>query len=149
MCDTRNNYIFENLYFLLPLFWVHQNLSYGILIKLCSLSVGNSVKALYWIYWPGKGTATLVTGPDSRGVPLMSSIWSVRISAPCYVPGADGNKRCKQLRDQVLTDSKFNPLHVFQLLLNTAQFEFKLKEASAVWGFVKTWDGVIVNNNVI
>lgn len=43
-------------------------------------------------------------------------------------PSADMNKRCKQLRDQVLTDSKFHALAVFQLLLNTAQFEFKLKE---------------------
>ncbi|XP_052274369.1 WASH complex subunit 5-like isoform X2 [Dreissena polymorpha] len=43
-------------------------------------------------------------------------------------PSAETNKRCKQLRDQVLTDSKYSPLHVFELLLNTAQFEFKLKE---------------------
>jgi len=42
--------------------------------------------------------------------------------------GAEANKRCKQLRDQVHADSKYNPLLTFQLLLNTAQFEFKLKE---------------------
>ncbi|KAK3090762.1 hypothetical protein FSP39_014429 [Pinctada imbricata] len=41
---------------------------------------------------------------------------------------ADQNKRCRQLREQVLTDSKYNPLVVFQLLLNIGQFEFKLKE---------------------
>ncbi|XP_053393928.1 WASH complex subunit 5-like isoform X2 [Mercenaria mercenaria] len=43
-------------------------------------------------------------------------------------PSAEANKRCKLLRDQVLSDSKYNPLAVFQLLLNTAQFEFRLKE---------------------
>ncbi|WAR23300.1 WASC5-like protein [Mya arenaria] len=43
-------------------------------------------------------------------------------------PSGEANKRCKQLREQVLTDSKYNPLLVFRLLLNTSQFEFKLKE---------------------
>ncbi|GFW82443.1 WASH complex subunit 5 [Trichonephila clavipes] len=38
------------------------------------------------------------------------------------------NKRCRQLRDQVLSDSHYQPLQVFQLLLYTAQFELKLKE---------------------
>ncbi|KAJ9583230.1 hypothetical protein L9F63_022420, partial [Diploptera punctata] len=40
----------------------------------------------------------------------------------------EGNKRCKQIRDQVITDAKYNPLQVFELLLNTAQFELKIKE---------------------
>ena len=40
----------------------------------------------------------------------------------------EGNKRLKQVRDQVVTDSRYNPLSVFQLLLNIGQFEFKLKE---------------------
>ena len=44
--------------------------------------------------------------------------------------GADGNKRCRLLRDQVIQDSLFNPEQVFKLLLNTSQFEFKLKEVS-------------------
>ncbi|XP_067001738.2 WASH complex subunit 5 [Anabrus simplex] len=39
-----------------------------------------------------------------------------------------GNKRCKQIRDQVLSDSKYSPLQVFELLLNTAQFELKIKD---------------------
>ncbi|KAK3601512.1 hypothetical protein CHS0354_027658 [Potamilus streckersoni] len=43
-------------------------------------------------------------------------------------PSAEMNKRCKMLRDQVLADSKYDPLAVFELLLNTAHFEFKLKE---------------------
>ncbi|XP_035827087.1 WASH complex subunit 5 [Aplysia californica] len=43
-------------------------------------------------------------------------------------PSAELNKKIKQIREQVLTDSKFNPLVVFELLLNIAQFEFKLKE---------------------
>lgn len=45
--------------------------------------------------------------------------------------GAEQNRRCKALREQVLTDAKYNPLAVFQLLLNVGQFEFTLKEVSA------------------
>lgn len=40
----------------------------------------------------------------------------------------EGNKRCKQIRDQVTADAKCNPLQVFELLLNTAQFELKIKD---------------------
>ncbi|XP_047110859.1 LOW QUALITY PROTEIN: WASH complex subunit 5 [Schistocerca piceifrons] len=45
-------------------------------------------------------------------------------------PGAawDGNKRCKQIRDQVINDAKYTPLQVFELLLNTAEFELKIKD---------------------
>uniref|UniRef100_UPI00359007A0 WASH complex subunit 5 n=1 Tax=Myxine glutinosa TaxID=7769 RepID=UPI00359007A0 len=39
-----------------------------------------------------------------------------------------GNKRSRQVRDQVITDAQYNPLAVFQLLLDTAHFEFLLKE---------------------
>ncbi|XP_054154297.1 WASH complex subunit 5-like isoform X2 [Oppia nitens] len=38
------------------------------------------------------------------------------------------NKKCKQLRDLVIIESKYQPLVVFQLLLNTAEFELKIKE---------------------
>uniref|UniRef100_A0A3Q3NNN0 WASH complex subunit 5 n=1 Tax=Mastacembelus armatus TaxID=205130 RepID=A0A3Q3NNN0_9TELE len=38
------------------------------------------------------------------------------------------NKRLRQIKDQVLSDSKYNPKILFQLLLDTAQFEFTLKE---------------------
>uniref|UniRef100_A0A8D1EUK6 WASH complex subunit 5 n=1 Tax=Sus scrofa TaxID=9823 RepID=A0A8D1EUK6_PIG len=38
------------------------------------------------------------------------------------------NKRLRQIKDQILTDSKYNPKILFQLLLDTAQFEFILKE---------------------
>ncbi|KAM3840991.1 WASH complex subunit 5 isoform 1-T1 [Vipera latastei] len=38
------------------------------------------------------------------------------------------NKRLRQIKDQVLTDSRFKPKILFQLLLDTAQFEFILKE---------------------
>ncbi|XP_067323390.1 WASH complex subunit 5 [Anolis sagrei] len=38
------------------------------------------------------------------------------------------NKRLRQIKDQVLTDSKYNSKILFQLLLDTAQFEFILKE---------------------
>ncbi|XP_074640557.1 WASH complex subunit 5-like isoform X2 [Tubulanus polymorphus] len=41
---------------------------------------------------------------------------------------AEANKRCRQIRDQVIADSRYSPLVVFNLLLNTGQFEFKLKE---------------------
>ena len=45
-----------------------------------------------------------------------------------YFVGADMNKRCRQLREQVLSDAKFNALTVFRLLLSVGQFEFMLKE---------------------
>lgn len=41
------------------------------------------------------------------------------------------NKRLRQIKDQVLNDSKYNPRILFQLLLDTAQFEFTLKEVRA------------------
>ncbi|XP_064625132.1 WASH complex subunit 5-like isoform X2 [Lineus longissimus] len=41
---------------------------------------------------------------------------------------ADTNKRCRQLRDQVIAESRYSPGTLFNLLLNTGQFEFKLKE---------------------
>lgn len=40
----------------------------------------------------------------------------------------DANKRCRQVRDQIISDAKYDPLQVFELLLNTAQFELKFKE---------------------
>jgi WASH complex subunit strumpellin len=42
--------------------------------------------------------------------------------------GAENNKRCKQMLQLVITEVQYNPAKVFQLLLNTAQFEFNLKE---------------------
>lgn len=53
--------------------------------------------------------------------------WMLLHTSSLY-PSAENNKRCRQLRDQVLSDSKYKPLQVFQLLLYTAQFELKIKE---------------------
>ncbi len=50
-----------------------------------------------------------------------------------YMSGAEANKRCRQLRDQVIQDSKYNPEILFRLLLNISQFEFNLKEVSLQW----------------
>uniref|UniRef100_UPI00398ECB7B WASH complex subunit 5 isoform X2 n=1 Tax=Pristiophorus japonicus TaxID=55135 RepID=UPI00398ECB7B len=38
------------------------------------------------------------------------------------------NKRLRQIKDQVFIDSKYNPKTLFQLLLDSAQFEYVLKE---------------------
>ncbi|XP_076869010.1 WASH complex subunit 5 [Brachyhypopomus gauderio] len=38
------------------------------------------------------------------------------------------NKRLRQIKDQAIADSRYNPKILFQLLLDTAQFEFILKE---------------------
>uniref|UniRef100_A0A6I8NTA6 WASH complex subunit 5 n=1 Tax=Ornithorhynchus anatinus TaxID=9258 RepID=A0A6I8NTA6_ORNAN len=44
-------------------------------------------------------------------------------------PACDpNNKRLRQIKDQILTDSKYDAKILFQLLLDTAQFEFILKE---------------------
>jgi WASH complex subunit strumpellin len=40
---------------------------------------------------------------------------------------AEQNKKCRQLRDLVTNETKTRHGHIFQLLLNTAQFEFKLR----------------------
>ncbi|KAG1662783.1 WASH complex subunit 5 [Nymphon striatum] len=53
--------------------------------------------------------------------------WIILHTVALY-PAAEQNKRCRQLRDQVLMECKYNPLEVFQLLLNTAQLELKVKE---------------------
>ncbi|OWK04146.1 hypothetical protein Celaphus_00016207 [Cervus elaphus hippelaphus] len=42
------------------------------------------------------------------------------------------NKRLRQIKDQILTDSRYNPKILFQLLLDTAQFDFILKESFLV-----------------
>lgn len=47
-----------------------------------------------------------------------------------YVAYDPNNKRLRQIKDQVLNDSKYNPKLLFRLLLDTAQFEFTLKEVS-------------------
>ena len=46
-----------------------------------------------------------------------------------FIPAYDlNNKRMRQIKEQVLNDSKYNPRILFQLLLDTAQYEFTLKE---------------------
>lgn len=50
----------------------------------------------------------------------------------CFSAYDPNNKRLRQIKDQVLNDSKYNPKTLFQLLLDTAQFEFTLKEVRSV-----------------
>ncbi|XP_042898977.1 WASH complex subunit 5 [Parasteatoda tepidariorum] len=54
-------------------------------------------------------------------------------------PAAEVNKKCRQLREQVINDSRYNPLQVFQLLLYTAQFELKVKEFVFVRYNLQAW----------
>ncbi|XP_064486870.1 WASH complex subunit 5-like isoform X2 [Ornithodoros turicata] len=54
--------------------------------------------------------------------------WLLLHTADFSQTGGESNKRCKQLREQVLQESKYQALSVFQLLLHTAQFELKIKE---------------------
>ena len=42
-------------------------------------------------------------------------------------PMGEQNKRCRQLRDIVLNETKSRHGQIFHLLLNTSQFEFKLQ----------------------
>lgn len=37
-------------------------------------------------------------------------------------------KKCKQLREQIVTDLKFNPMELFRLLLNTSEFELRIRD---------------------
>ena len=43
-------------------------------------------------------------------------------------PECEAAGRCRKVREQLILDSKYDPLKVFELLLNTAQFEFVLTE---------------------
>jgi WASH complex subunit strumpellin len=56
-----------------------------------------------------------------------------------FLPAWEGNKRCKQIRDQVIADAKYNPLQVFELLLNTAQFELKIRDMFKHVSYVSLW----------
>lgn len=72
---------------------------------------------------------------QSFHLPYKLLFWNIFLFAST---AAEMNKRVKQVRDQVVADSHFNPLAVFELLLNVGQFEFKLKEVRLlpfVWCF--------------
>ena len=43
-------------------------------------------------------------------------------------PECEAAGRCKKVRDQLIQDCRYEPIKVFELLLNTAQFEFVLSE---------------------
>ena len=45
-----------------------------------------------------------------------------------YDTGAESMKKCRQIRDQVLNDTKYEPLSVFELLLDTAELELNVRE---------------------
>ena len=46
-----------------------------------------------------------------------------------FILVSEMNKKCRQIKDAINTFGH-NPSKLFQLLLNTAQFEFLLKEVS-------------------
>lgn len=46
----------------------------------------------------------------------------------CFSAYDLNNKRLRQIKEQVINDSKYSSKILFQLLLDTAQFEFILKE---------------------
>lgn len=50
------------------------------------------------------------------------------VSAICFSAYDLNNKRLRQIKEQVINDSKYSSKILFQLLLDTAQFEFILKE---------------------
>ena len=44
----------------------------------------------------------------------------------------EANKRCRQLRDLVNTESRNSPLKLLELLMNSAKLELKLREVSVL-----------------
>lgn len=52
--------------------------------------------------------------------------WTMLHTTPLSNSG-EQHKKCRQLRDQVLSEMKYKQEDLFQLLLNTSEFEFKLK----------------------
>ena len=59
------------------------------------------------------------------------TILSASCDGHCFLVVADNNRRCKQIKDEII-QMRYEPRAVFILLLNTAQFEFLLKEVSCV-----------------
>ncbi|GLV32181.1 Strumpellin [Carabus blaptoides fortunei] len=53
--------------------------------------------------------------------------WLMLHTTPTIM-NCENNKKCVKIREQVITDAKYNALELFELLLNTAQFELKVKE---------------------
>lgn len=53
--------------------------------------------------------------------------WMMLHVAPSTI-FCENNKKCVKIREQVVSDSKYNALELFELLLNTGQFELKIKE---------------------
>ena len=47
-----------------------------------------------------------------------------------FILVADYNRRCKQIRDEIV-QLGYDPRALFRLLLNIAQFEFLMKEVSS------------------
>ena len=45
-----------------------------------------------------------------------------------FLSGAEAIKKCRQIREQVLNDSKYQPPLVFELLLDTAELELNVRE---------------------
>ncbi|XP_042234662.1 WASH complex subunit 5-like isoform X2 [Homarus americanus] len=54
--------------------------------------------------------------------------WAVLHAATLTEAGGEGNKRCKVVRDQVVSDMQYSPMIVFQLMLNTATLEHDLNQ---------------------
>ncbi|KAG0724668.1 WASH complex subunit 5 [Chionoecetes opilio] len=54
--------------------------------------------------------------------------WVVLHAASLSRGGAESNRRCKAVRDQVVADLQYMPMTVFQLLLNTAGLEHHLAQ---------------------
>lgn len=53
--------------------------------------------------------------------------WLMLHTTPTIM-NCEHNKKCIKIREQVTTDAKYNALELFELFLNTAQFELKVKE---------------------
>ncbi|KAK3865433.1 hypothetical protein Pcinc_028961 [Petrolisthes cinctipes] len=54
--------------------------------------------------------------------------WAVLHTASLAKTGAEGNKRCKAVRDQVVNDMQYSPMTVFKLMINTATLELDLNQ---------------------
>lgn len=58
---------------------------------------------------------------------LLSAV-TVNIIFFFFLLVTEGNKKCRQVRDHIITQSSFSQMEVFQLLLNCAEFELKVKD---------------------
>lgn len=105
-------------------------------IRETSSSYGN-----IWVFCRLKFSPVLQREPNTFRFNLVVTQASNSLFPFLAFLGGEASKRCRQLREQVLADAKYDPEALFRLLLLTGLFEFNLKEVSFNARFLKQSPG--------